>query len=210
MFTLEWNYQGLGNPGTVRVLHEFMQCWDPKFVFLAETKMNKRESNKKRRSMSHMNCLFVLSKGQSGGLAMIWTKDTSLDIVTYDPHHINAIVTELEFGFKWRVIGFYGHSEMHQRHESWKLLTSLHHQYQLPWLCLGDFNEIVSMSEKQGGTQRSQNQMDGFRNVINLCNLRDLGYNGSDFTWCNKREGVDRIYVRLDRVLATDDWRSLF
>ena len=52
--------------------------------------------------------------------------------------------------------------------------------------------------------------MDGFRNVINLCNLRDLGYNGSDFTWCNKREGVDRIYMRLDRVLATDDWRSLF
>ena len=66
------------------------------------------------------------------------------------------------------------------------------------------------MSEKQGGAQRSQNQMDGFRNVINLCNFRDLGYNGSDFTWCNMRKGVNRIYMRLDRVLATDDWRSHF
>jgi len=141
---------------------------------------------------------------------MIWTKDTSLDVMTYNPHHIDAIVTKLGSGFKWRVTGFYGHSDMHHKHESWKLLTSLHHQYQLPWLCLGDFKEIVSMREKQGGAQRSQNQMDGFRNVINLCNFMDMGYNGSDFTWCNMREGADRIYMCLDRALATDDWRSHF
>ena len=98
--------------------------------------------------MSHMNCLFVPSKGQSGGIAMIWTKETSLDITTYSPHHIDAIVTKPETGFKWKVTGFYGHLDTHQRHESWKLLTSLHHQYKLPWLYLGDFNEIVSMSEK--------------------------------------------------------------
>ena len=52
--------------------------------------------------------------------------------------------------------------------------------------------------------------MDGFRNVINLCNFRDLGYNGSDFTWCNMRKGVDMIYMRLDRALAMDDQRSHF
>ena len=48
--------------------------------------------------MSHMNCLFVPSKGQSGGIAMIWTKETSLDIMTYSPHHIDAIVTKPETG----------------------------------------------------------------------------------------------------------------
>lgn len=113
---------------------------------------------------------------------MIWTKDTLLDIMAYNPHHIDAIVTEPGSGFRWRVTNFYGHLDTHQRNESWKLLTSLHHQYQLPRPCLGDFNEIVSMSEKQGGAKRSQNQMEGFKNEINLCNFRDLGYNGSDFT----------------------------
>lgn len=47
--------------------------------------------------------------------------------------------------------------------------------------------------------------MEGFRNVINLCNFRDLGYNGSNFTWWNMREGSDRIYICLDRALAMDD-----
>lgn len=52
--------------------------------------------------------------------------------------------------------------------------------------------------------------MEGFRNVISLCNFRDLGYSGSNFTWCNMREGADRIYIRLDWALALDDWRSHF
>ena len=51
----------------------------------------------------------------------------------------------------------------------------------------------------------SQHQMDDFRNAINSCNFRDLGYNGFDFTWCNMREGLDKIYMPLDRALATDD-----
>ena len=160
--------------------------------------------------MSHLNCLFVPSKGQSGGLAMIQKKDTKLDIITYSPHHIDAIVTESSSRFRWRITGFYGHSNTHKRNDSWKLITSLHHRFQLLWLYLRDFNEIISMGEKRGGVQRSQHQMDGFRNAINYCNFRDLGYNGFEFTWCNMREGSDRIYMLLDRALATDEWRSHF
>jgi len=71
MITLGWNYRGLMNPQTVRVLREFMQWLNPTIVFFTETKLNKKEAKKRRRSMSHLNCLFVPSKGQSGGLAMI-------------------------------------------------------------------------------------------------------------------------------------------
>ena len=100
MIALGWNCRGLGNPQVVRVLHEFMQHWTPKIVFLVETKLNKKEAEKRRRSMSQLNCLFVPSKGQSGGLAIIWTKDTNLDIMAYSPHHIDTIVTELDSGFR--------------------------------------------------------------------------------------------------------------
>lgn len=55
--------------------------------------------------------------------------------------------------------------------------------------------------------------MDRFREVVNACGFKDLGYmeySGPDFTWCNMQEGENRIYLRLDRALATNDWISYF
>ena len=52
--------------------------------------------------------------------------------------------------------------------------------------------------------------MDGFREVVNACGFKDLGYCGLDFTWCNMQEGDNRIYLRLDRAFATNDWINYF
>ena len=52
--------------------------------------------------------------------------------------------------------------------------------------------------------------MDGFRNAINYCGFKDLGYSGLDYTWCNMQEEDKRIYLRLDRALATGKWIEKF
>ena len=62
------------------------------------------------------------------------------------------------------------------------------------------------MTKKRGGGQRTQKQIKEFRSTIDVCSSKDLGYTSSDFTWCNMQEGEDRIYVRLDRALATHSW----
>ena len=75
---------------------------------------------------------------------------------------------------------------------------------------MGDYNKILSATEKCGGTERSQNQMESFRNVINECGIQDMGYVGPSFTWCNQRFDGERIRLRLDRMLATADWMELY
>ena len=150
--------------------------------------------------------LIVPSCGHSGGLALLWTREIDLEIKSYSNHHIDAIVSKTNSNFKWRITGFYGHPQAHLRQFSWDLLAYLKGQYQLPWICFGDFNEILSMEEKLGGLLRPQGQMEKFRNVVNYCGFKDLGYVGPDFTWCNMQEGDGRMYVRLDRVFATCDW----
>ena len=84
-------------------------------------------------------------------MALLWTREVNLDINSYSGSHIDAIVKESEGNFQWRITGFYSHPETHRRYESWRLLAFLHSQLQLPWLCLGDFNEILSVNEKDGG-----------------------------------------------------------
>ena len=38
-----------------------------------------------------------------------------------------------------------------------------------------------------------------------MCGLKDLGFNGFPFTWCNWRPGYQNTWIQLDRV-ATIDW----
>jgi hypothetical protein len=69
-------------------------------------------------------------------------------------------------GVPWKFTGFYGHPDPAQREDSCKLLRFLKRASPLPWLCMGDFNEIMDNSEKVGGNPRSAKQMEGFREVI--------------------------------------------
>lgn len=86
----------------------------------------------------------------------------NLEIKSYSRHHIDAVVTEEVSGFQWRITSFYGHPETHRQKESWNFLDALNRQFNLPWLCFGDFNEILSSKEKKGGALRSQNHIESF------------------------------------------------
>ena len=94
---------------------------------------------------------------------------------------------------------------MANREDSWSVLRHLSSQFNLPWVCIGDFNEITKLSEKLGRALRPEYQMQNFSDCLDVCGLKDLGYSGLPYTWCNRRFGGQMVRVRLDRALATPD-----
>lgn len=44
------------------------------------------------------------------------------------------------------------------------------------------------MMKREGGDLTSQIDIDGLRNVMHICRLRDLNFEGYSFTWTNNRE----------------------
>jgi hypothetical protein len=76
----------------------------------------------------------------------------------------------------------------------------------LPWLCIGDFNEVLLREEHMGVNERSNSQIEAFRDVVDTCQLRDLGFSGNPWTFEKKVTGGTYCRVRLDRALATADW----
>ena len=57
---------------------------------------------------------------------------------------------------------------------------------------------------------RPAGQIAAFREVVQDCELHDLGFKGAPFTYDNKRNAVNTVRVRLDRAVATNEWRNLF
>jgi hypothetical protein len=52
--------------------------------------------------------------------------------------------------------------------------------------------------------------MAAFRETLALCNMVDLGFTGLPYTYDNKRKGRANVRVRLDRAVASADWRDMF
>lgn len=110
----------------------------------------------------------------------------------------------------WRITGFYGCPERSGRLDSWKLLKRLGDQNRLPWVVIGDFNEILGNSEKMGKALRAESQMASFREALEFHSLRDLGFRGQWYTWDNRRLGLENIKERLDRAVANPEWTNIF
>ena len=93
-----------------------------------------------------------------------------------------------------------------KKSKAWSKLRLLNSDPGIPWLCVGDFNEITRQDEKLGGAWRYHNQMQLFRDVINKCSFMDLGFVGSKFTWARHFKDRRSIWERLDRGLANNGW----
>lgn len=155
--------------------------------------------------------LFVVNPvGRIGGLALLWKEDIALEIYNYSCRHINDIIKYGVGNFIWKFTGFYRYPESAKREESWILLKHLKDHAPTPWLCVGNFNEILDHSEKKGVVVRRESQMDGSCTALEDCHLGDLGYTGSRFTWNNRRSDATFTNEQLDHVVANSEWCTRF
>uniref|UniRef100_A0A803PF28 Reverse transcriptase domain-containing protein n=1 Tax=Cannabis sativa TaxID=3483 RepID=A0A803PF28_CANSA len=173
-----------------------------------ETRLNSSRMELIRIQLGFEGCFLVDSKGKSGGLALLWTKEYSVHIKSYTSSHIDALV-ENDLGFCWRFTGFYGSPDPGGRMESWKLLDRLKSMFSCAWICGGDFNEIINQKEKKGGGPKPNYLMKNFRLAISKCLLSELHAEGGDYTWFNGRAS-NLIFEKLDRSLCNAEWKRNF
>lgn len=178
-------------------------------VFLMETLVEESNLEQIRVKLCYDNKLVCSRDGHSGGLALFWKKNFPLTINNYSKNHIDATIQCPKKG-RWRLTGFYGHPETCKRQESWEFLRHLCRDLDEPWVCLGDFNEILSIDEKWGGCQRPERQIQQFRDALDDCGLMDLGYRGPKFTWFKRNGDGEGIFERLDRGVANPAWINNF
>ena len=122
-------------------------------------------------------------------------------------YHVECSVLEPSLD-PWRVTIVYGEAQTHLRHQTWYTIKNISTSSNLPWLCLGDFNEVLHPDEHEGVGQRSSVQIQAFQDKVDVCMLLDLGYSGPTFEM--KVTGCTFTMVRLDRVLVSVDWQRRF
>jgi hypothetical protein len=69
-----------------------------------------------------------------------------------------------------------------KRSDFWNRMSELGNSFGGAWLLMGNFNFVLSSSEKSGG-----------RSFVHSNALVDLGFVGNLYTWSNHRGGRDNI-----------------
>lgn len=94
--------------------------------------------------------------------------------------------------------------------ELWEELRVMSSSNLLPWVYLGDLNEVLSYWENVGKCLIEISRMIEFQVFLNACLLMDMEIKGCNFTWSNSRDKEANIKVRLERVLCNIESRILF
>ncbi|KAH9776449.1 putative reverse transcriptase/RNA-dependent DNA polymerase [Citrus sinensis] len=155
------------------------------------------------------NCFAVNCSGRGGGLALLWSSGSMVQIKSFSTHHIDAEILTTS-GRRMRITGVYGHPEMGQKKHTWTLLRRLAGLSFNSWLCFGDFNEVLHPGEKRGGNDRNVKLINDFSEALRDCDLKDVGFKGYPFTWSNGRYGQGFVEERLDKFVCNKKWSEIF
>lgn len=93
---------------------------------------------------------YVEPEGLSGGLALWWVNELKVDVECASKNAIHTVITEKGSNSRWAASFIYGCPSRHGREKVWDDIRDWAHIIGLPWLCMGDFNQVMSIEDKGG------------------------------------------------------------
>jgi hypothetical protein len=141
-----------------------------------------------KNSLGFNHAFAISSTGRSGGLGIFWNNKISVQFLPYSTYHIDVIIFKGSVD-PWRLTCVYGEAQIAERYKTLDMLKPIKPNSSLPWVCIGDFNEVLHRSKQVGVQERSYAQIAGFREMVDVCGLCDLGYEGRNWTYEKKVTG---------------------
>ena len=137
-----------------------MVRYKPYIIFLMEVMTGMETMERIKRRLRFEGVFFVKGIHQGGGIAVFWKDKGAARLWSYSRNHRDVEI-QLENLPKWRFTGFYGFLVRHRRKDSWQLLKMLKRDNNLLWCCTGDFNDLLSQSEKRGNVCHPTHSLGG-------------------------------------------------
>ncbi|XP_074297304.1 uncharacterized protein LOC141628012 [Silene latifolia] len=143
---------------------------------------------------------------ESGRIWLLWDPGHfHVLLIMKDVQAILVSVEHLQTGFSWTCSLVYGCNKDSERASLWHSILQCKSIVHGPWLLMGDFNNVLHIGERIG-SEVTLAEIRDFQHYVDNCGLYDLVTQGAYFTWNNKQEENKRVFSRIDRVLANDQW----
>ncbi|XP_048493141.1 uncharacterized protein LOC104908756 [Beta vulgaris subsp. vulgaris] len=203
MSVISWNCRGIGAREKRSQFRKLTNTHKPIFLFIQESKSEivNPKTIKTIWPEDDIEWLCSPSNGNSGGLISLWKKSGfQIESSTIQRNWIAIQGLLPSSSFKCLLINIYNPCSIEGRAVVWNDIVDFCRNNSFPTLIMGDFNEVLSSSERGSGLL-TQEGVDDFRNFIQTMSLIDISCSNGIFTWFHGNRKS-----KLDRCLVTSDW----
>ncbi|KAJ4755626.1 DNAse I-like superfamily protein [Rhynchospora pubera] len=210
MSILSWNCRGSGGDATILSLARYLHSSRACLAFISETKCSFSQATTRISRLPLRNAEIIPSVGKSGGIWLLWNDDAIVDVVERSHFFLFAKIKLNYANEPWLLGAIYGHPNPMVQNYIWDRVTHYASTQNLPLCIIGDFNCILGVEEKMGGSTKLKAKNKAFASMVHRAGLHDLGYSGPAYTWTNHQPKNTLIRQRLDRALANALWVTRF
>lgn len=209
MNIISWNVRSAAGADFRRIFREMIDSYKPDLVILSETRLSGQRAESIISTLGFNNHLKVDAMGFTGGIWVLWPSEA----IQVEP--ISNAFHEMYFKIQvhsalFILIALYASLKFSIRKILWNKLEQILEFINLPWLIMGDFNEIANQNEKFGGRPPNRIKFETFNLFLQKAKLIDLGFSGPKYTWTNCTQDGSLIRTRIDRAHANAEWINLF
>ncbi|XP_056692042.1 uncharacterized protein [Spinacia oleracea] len=199
------NEAGNRNETENEVKH-FIHKYEVGLVGLLEHKVKLPNLGKLYQKVFSNWCFTNNSSYHSGGrIVVAWKSGCFIvNIVAASSQFLHCHITLVGGMPSFHCIFVYAFNDHSLRQELWRNFNILN--VQSPWILCGVFNCVMVVDERIGAPVRHADMVD-INNCMHVCGMEDIG---NLYTWNNKQQGTDRVFSKLDRVLANYAWQGCY
>lgn len=135
--------------------------------------------------------------GIAGGLALMWHEEVTLKVKDNSKQFIDVECTDPVSKYVMQITFVHASTNFGERLLLWQTLKALKPRSSTPWICMGDFNEILYVWEKVGKREADNKRIVAFRDMLNEPSLINIDSHGCTYTWANNREGEDLVKKKI-------------
>lgn len=201
-----WNIRGLNTPLKQNGVRSFIGQHNIDVLGILETKLGMSTIDQiMRNKFDNLLQINNFEVHRAGRILVIWNSlKLNLEVLETTSQVIHCIVTCKVTSLKKFVSFVYGLHTTVSHRPLWDNIMQFGLDCSLPWLIMGDFNNVLHFDEKINGVDVTTYEIKDFVNCCLNVGLTDLRSIGCFYTWNN-----NSVWTKLDRAMVNDFWMHM-
>ncbi|XP_058776279.1 uncharacterized protein LOC131650591 [Vicia villosa] len=206
-----WNVRGINKESRHREVSSYIHTLQVPIIALLETRIKETNADRIRRTfINKWAYIDNYTHHYNGRIWILWDdQEVTVKVLTVEEQFIHIDVQHRDNKRHYLATIVYALNQLEKRKILWEHIDRLGDSIHLPWIVIGDYNNVLTYKDRIGGNRVALNEYADLVDMMEKNGLFEAETKGSHFTWSNKHS-FGAIYSRIDRLIGNSLWFSTY